>query len=67
MKAMTKNLFGKITPDGLSQAKKEAAETVTEHEKRLLEVCCKQLDNALWFMKSSEQGLAENDVELLRE
>ena len=67
MKTMTKNLFGKITPAGLSQAKKEAAETVTEHEKRLLEVCCKQLENALWFMKSSEQGLAEKDVELLRE
>jgi Mg2+-importing ATPase len=67
MKIMTKNLFGKITPAGLSQAKKEAAETVTEHEKRLLEVCCKQLENALWFMKSSEQGLAEKDVEALRE
>jgi hypothetical protein len=51
---MTKNLFGKITPAGLSQAKKEASESVTDHEKRLREVCCKQLDNALFFMKSRE-------------
>jgi len=65
--AMTKNLFGKITPAGLSQAKKEASESVTDHEKRLLEVCCKQLDNALFFMKSREEGLLSKEVEDLRE
>jgi Mg2+-importing ATPase len=64
---MTKNLFGKITPAGLSQAKKEASESVTDHEKRLLEVCCKQLDNALFFMKSREEGLLSKEVEDLRE
>jgi len=64
---MTKNLFGKITPAGLSQAKKEASESVTDHEKRLLEVCCKQLDNALFFMKSREEGLVSIEVEDLRE
>jgi len=64
---MTKNLFGKITPAGLSKAKQEASQSVTEHEKRLLEVCCKQLDNALYLMKSREEGLAEHEVEALRE
>ena len=64
---MTKNLFGKTTPAGLSQAKKEASESVTDHEKRLLEVCCKQLDNALFFMKSREEGLLSKEVEDLRE
>ena len=52
MKAMTKNLFGKITPAGLSKAKKEAAASVTEHEKRLLEICCQQPAEALTGMKS---------------
>ena len=44
---MTKNLFGKVTPDSLSKAKQEASKSVTDHEKRLLEVCCKKLENAL--------------------
>jgi Mg2+-importing ATPase len=63
---MTKNLFGKITPANLSKAKQEASQSVTDHEKRLLEVCCKQPENALFMMKSREEGLAENEVEWLR-
>ena len=64
---MTKNLFGKITPAGLSKAKQAAAESVTEHEKRLLEVCCKPTADALSSMRSREEGLAESEVEGLRE
>ena len=63
---MTKNLFGKVTPDSLSKAKQEASQSVTEHEKRLLDVCCLNLENALFAMKSTEQGLAEADVETMR-
>lgn len=64
---MAINLFGKITPDLLSKAKKEASESVTDHEKRLLDVCCLKLENALYAMKSGEEGLSEEDVESLRE
>ena len=63
---MTKNLFGKITPALLSKAKQEASQSVTEHEQRLLEVCCKQPDNALFLMKSREEGLNESEVEWIR-
>ena len=63
---MTKNLFGKITPASLSKAKQEASQSVTEHEKRLLEVCCKQPDNALFLMKTREEGLNSSEVETLR-
>jgi len=63
---MTKNFFGKITPASLTKAKKEASESVTEHEKRLLEVCCKQPDNALFLMRTREEGLNEAEVETLR-
>lgn len=59
---MTKNLFGKITPAGLSKAKQAAAESVTEHERRLLEVCCKGHAEALDFLKTRETGLAEAEV-----
>jgi len=65
--AMTKNLFGKITPASLSKAKKEASESVTDHEKRLLDVCCLQHDAALLAMKSREEGLSETEVETLRD
>ncbi len=54
---MTKNLFGKITPAKLSKAKQAAAESVTQHESRLLEVCCQSHDEALATMKSHEEGL----------
>lgn len=64
---MTKNLFGKITPASLSKAKQEASQSVTEHERRLLEVCCKQPENALFLMKSREEGLNVSEVETLRE
>lgn len=64
---MTKNLFGKITPASLSKAKQEASQSVTEHERRLLEVCCKQPENALFLMKSREEGLNASEVETLRE
>ena len=63
---MTKNLFGKITPASLSKAKKEASESVTDHEKRLLDVCCLQHDAALLAMNSREEGLSETEVETLR-
>jgi len=63
---MTKNLFGKITPAGLSKAKQEASQSVTEHEQRLLEVCCNQSDNALLMMKTREEGLNDSEVETLR-
>ena len=64
---MTKNLFGKITPASLSKAKQEASQSVTEHEQRLLEVCCKQPDNALFLMKTREEGLNDSEVETFRE
>jgi Mg2+-importing ATPase len=67
MTAMTKNLFGKITPASLSKAKQEASQSVTEHEQRLLEVCCKQPDNALFLMKTREEGLNDSEVETFRE
>lgn len=63
---MTKNLFGKITPALLSKAKQEASQSVTEHERRLLEVCCRQPENALFLMKSREEGLTASEVETLR-
>ena len=64
---MTKNLFGKITLTGLTKAKEAAAESVTEHEARLLEVCCQSHDQALTTMKSHEEGLSEIEVENSRE
>ena len=63
---MTKNLFGKITPASLSEAKRAATSSVTDYEKRLLEVCCKGHSEALEFLKSREQGLTETEVEWLR-
>ena len=64
---MTKNLFGKITPTGLSKAKAAAAESVTEHEARLLEVCCQSHEQAIAAMKSREDGLSDIEVEISRE
>ena len=64
---MTKNLFGKITPTGLSKAKAAAAESVTEHEARLLEVCCQSHEQAIAAMKSHEEGLSDIEVEISRE
>ena len=64
---MTKNLFGKVTLTGLSKAKDAAAESVTEHEARLLEVCCQSHNQALDSMKSHEEGLSETAVEVSRE
>jgi len=64
---MTKNLFGKITLTGLSKAKAAAAESVTEHEARLLEVCCQSHDDALATMKSREEGLSDLEIETSRE
>ncbi|MCX6959882.1 MAG: HAD-IC family P-type ATPase, partial [Verrucomicrobia bacterium] len=63
---MSKNLFGKITPASLSKAKQAAAASVTNHEKRLLDVCCKAHQEALAFLNSREEGLAESEVEILR-
>jgi Mg2+-importing ATPase len=59
---MTKNLFGKITPASLSKAKQAAAASVTDHEKQLLEVCCKTHAEALEFLKSREAGLSPEEV-----
>ena len=64
---MSKNLFGKITPAGLSRAKQAAAAAVTEHEKRLLDVCCKSHQEALTLLNSREAGLSESEVEILRD
>ena len=58
--------FGKITPTGLSRAKQAARESVTEHERLLLEVCCKSHAEALDFMKTRDKGLAAPEVEYLR-
>jgi Mg2+-importing ATPase len=63
---MTKNLFGKITPAKLSKAKQAAAESVTQHERRLLEVCCQFHNEALAAMKSREEGLGEQEVDAHR-
>jgi Mg2+-importing ATPase len=63
---MTKNLFGKITPARLSKAKQAASESVTEHEQRLLEVCCKSHEEALALLKSKEEGLSDLEVEASR-
>ena len=65
--AMTKNLFGKVTLSGLSKAKAAAAESVTEHEARLLEVCCQTHEQAMAAMKSHEEGLSVMEVEISRE
>jgi Mg2+-importing ATPase len=64
---MSKNLFGKITPAGLSRAKQAAAAAVTDHEKRLLDVCCKSHQEALTLLNSREAGLSESEVEILRD
>jgi len=64
---MSKNLFGKITPAGLSKAKQAAAASVTDHEKRLLDVCCKSHQEALTLLNSREAGLSESEVEILRD
>ena len=64
--AMTKNLFGKITPAGLTKAKQEASQSVTEHEERLLRICCQQPEEALAGMKSRETGLNASEVEFSR-
>ena len=64
---MTKNLFGKVTLSGLSKAKAAAAESVTEHEARLLEVCCQTHEQAMAAMKSHEEGLSVMEVEISRE
>ena len=64
---MSKNLFGKITPAGLSRAKQAAAASVTDHEKRLLDVCCKSHQEALTFLNSRETGLVESEVEIFRD
>lgn len=63
---MTKNLFGKITPASLSKAKQAAAAAVTDHERRLLDVCCKSHAEALEFLQSRDQGLTESEVDELR-
>jgi Mg2+-importing ATPase len=63
---MNKNLFGKITPARLSKAKQEAAASVTDHERRLLDVCCKSHAEALEFLKTRDQGLTDTEVEWLR-
>jgi hypothetical protein len=51
----TKNFFGKITPAGLSKAKQAAAESVTEHETRLLGVCIRSHRDALALLKSRDE------------
>jgi Mg2+-importing ATPase len=63
---MTKNLFGKITPASLSKAKQAAAAVVTDHERRLLDVCCKSHSEALDFLQTRDQGLTETEVDELR-
>jgi Mg2+-importing ATPase len=63
---MTKNLFGKITPASLSKAKQAAAAAVTDHERRLLDVCCKSHAEALEFLQTRDQGLTETEVDELR-
>ena len=63
---MTKNLFGKITPASLSKAKQAAAAAVTDHERRLLDVCCKSHSEALEFLQTRDQGLTETEVDELR-
>lgn len=64
---MSKNLFGKITPAGLSRAKQAAAASVTDHEKRLLDVCCKPHQEALTLLNSREAGLSDSEVEIFRD
>ena len=64
---MTINLFGKTTRAGISKAKQAASESVTEHEQRLLKVCCQSHDEALASMKSHEEGLSDLEVEIARE
>jgi Mg2+-importing ATPase len=64
---MTINPFGKITPAKLSKAKQAASKSVTEHEQRLLDVCCKANDEALTILKSREEGLSDLEVEISRE
>jgi hypothetical protein len=58
--------FGKITPVGLSQAKMAARESITEHERLLLQVCCMTHAEALDHMKTREEGLEEMELEFLR-
>ncbi len=65
--AMTINPFGKITPAKLSKAKQAASESVTEHEQRLLNVCCQPHDAALAALKTREEGLSDLEVEVSRE
>jgi Mg2+-importing ATPase len=62
----TKNFFGKITPAGLSKAKQAAAESVTEHETRLLGVCIRSHRDALALLKSRDEGLTDEEVEEFR-
>ncbi|MEI8292539.1 MAG: magnesium-translocating P-type ATPase [bacterium] len=57
----------KVTPLGLLKAHQAAHASVTEHEKLLLEVCCKSHSKSLDFMNSREGGLSETEASSLRE
>lgn len=59
--------FEKLTPVRLRTARQAAHESITAHEKLLLEVCCKSHSDAMEFMQSRESGLAESEVENLRD
>jgi|GEM_PF-2043908 len=59
--------FEKLTPLRLRSAKQAAHESITAHEKLLLDVCCKSHAQAIEFMESRESGLKEDEVETLRD
>ena len=63
---MFKTVLGKIHPSVFVKAAKAASSNISEHEKRLLEICALSTEDALKSMGISETGLSEDEVDTAR-
>jgi len=60
---MFRTVLGKIHPSVFLKEAKAAQSTISEHEKKLVEVCSLPVDQALQRLSTSEQGLTGSAVE----
>ena len=64
---MFKTVLGKIHPSVFLKAAKAASSSISEHEKKLLEICRLSTEDALKNLEVTENGLTDDEVETARE
>jgi Mg2+-importing ATPase len=64
---MLKSIFGKISPSVFRQAAKASAKEVSEHEKKLMDLCTLSSEETLKQLGVGEKGLSSAEVEARRQ